>query len=438
MTKIKDLPSADTVTANDFVPVYQGGKTKKVSATVLSGPPGSAATVAVGTTTTGTPGTPAIVTNSGSSSAAVLNFTIPAGATGATGPAGPIGPAGSGAAVRPDLLLNGNFDVWQRVDVYGTSRTVSSAYGNGYYLADKFLTAADASSTGSFTISRQAFTVGQTDVPGEPTYFYRMATSSLVNGTNGFTYFAGQRIEDVRSYAGKQVTVSFYAKASAAAELQLTFNQFLGSGGSASTVIPIGRPSLTTSWQLFTYTVNVPSLVGKTLGTNHHLYLEIFSAIKGTTATAYGVTALTGLATGSYDISRIKIEEGASATALFPRPLVLETLLCQRYCYVAKNSGGNILYANPFIAFSSTRGICAPIALPVALRALPTVSHTSISVYNTGYSFMGTLTTISAYTIAGTTVSLDLTIPGGAGVSAGSTLILGIPINGWILMEADV
>jgi hypothetical protein len=438
MTKIIDLPLADTVTADDYSVVYQGGKTKKVSATVLSGPPGPAATVAVGTTTTGAPGSSASVTNSGTTSAAVFNFTIPRGDTGATGPTGPTGPAGSGAAVKPDLLLNGNFDVWQRVDVYGTSRTISSAYGNGYYLADKFLTAADASSTGSFTISRQAFTVGQTDVPGEPTYFYRMATSSLANGTNGFTYFAGQRIEDVRTYAGKQITVSFYAKASASAELQITLSQGFGSGGSATVTTPVGRPSLTTSWQLFTYTVTLPSISGKTLGTGNFLYLEIFSAIKGTTATAYGVTALTGLVTGSYDISKIKIEEGASATALFPRPVTQETLLCQRYCYVAKNNGGNVLYANSLIAFSSTRAICTPISLPVALRALPTVSHTGISVYSTGYSFLGTLTTISAYTLAGTTISLDLTIPGGAGVAAGNTLIFGIPIGGWILMEAEL
>jgi hypothetical protein len=58
------------------------------------GPPGEAATVAVGTTSTGQPGSNASVTNSGTSSAAVLNFTVPAGATGATGPTGPQGAAG--------------------------------------------------------------------------------------------------------------------------------------------------------------------------------------------------------------------------------------------------------------------------------------------------------------------------------------------------------
>jgi len=53
-----------------------------------TGPVGSAATVSVGTVTTGAPGTMAAVTNSGSASAAVLNFTIPQGAAGANGTGG--------------------------------------------------------------------------------------------------------------------------------------------------------------------------------------------------------------------------------------------------------------------------------------------------------------------------------------------------------------
>lgn len=50
-----------------------------------AGPAGAAATVAVGTVTTGAPGSNAMVTNSGTSSAAILNFTIPRGADGSNG-----------------------------------------------------------------------------------------------------------------------------------------------------------------------------------------------------------------------------------------------------------------------------------------------------------------------------------------------------------------
>lgn len=66
-----------------------------------TGAAGAAATVTVGTTKTGEAGTSAQVTNSGSASAAVLDFTIPKGAKGDTGAAGPGVSVGNGAPVEP-------------------------------------------------------------------------------------------------------------------------------------------------------------------------------------------------------------------------------------------------------------------------------------------------------------------------------------------------
>ncbi|NBW09323.1 MAG: collagen-like protein, partial [Caulobacteraceae bacterium] len=66
-----------------------------------TGTPGPAATITVGTVTTGSPGSSASVVNAGTTSAAVLNFTIPAGATGATGSTGPAGPAGPQGPAGP-------------------------------------------------------------------------------------------------------------------------------------------------------------------------------------------------------------------------------------------------------------------------------------------------------------------------------------------------
>ncbi len=56
--------------------------TKEVNLGSVRGPQGAAATVAVGKVTTGAAGSSAAVTNSGTSGAAVLNFTIPRGAQG--------------------------------------------------------------------------------------------------------------------------------------------------------------------------------------------------------------------------------------------------------------------------------------------------------------------------------------------------------------------
>lgn len=59
-----------------------------------TGPTGAAAIISVGTVTTVSAGTPATITNGGSSSSAIFNFTIPAGPTGSAGGPGTPGVAG--------------------------------------------------------------------------------------------------------------------------------------------------------------------------------------------------------------------------------------------------------------------------------------------------------------------------------------------------------
>ncbi len=71
------------------------------------GPAGQAATVTVGSTITGLPGTSAVVTNSGTTSNAVLNFIIPEGQPGATGPQGPAGTNGTAATITVGTTTTG-------------------------------------------------------------------------------------------------------------------------------------------------------------------------------------------------------------------------------------------------------------------------------------------------------------------------------------------
>ena len=85
-TTFTGAPGTSAVVTNSGTPqnavlnfVIPRGETGAVGATGL---PGAPATVTVGTTTTGAPGTNAAVTNSGTPQNAVLNFTVPAGETG--------------------------------------------------------------------------------------------------------------------------------------------------------------------------------------------------------------------------------------------------------------------------------------------------------------------------------------------------------------------
>ena len=158
---------------------------------------------------------------------------------------------------RRNLILNGNFDVWQR----GTS-------GTSGYVADRWTTGNVNGTTTA--ISQQSFTIGQTDVPGEPKNYHRTVVTSA-SASNSLSIFE-QRVEDVRTGAGQLVTISFYAKADSSKNMSLEMLQDFGSGGSSDVnSLGVQKFSLTSSWQKFTKTVTLPSISGKTVGTSSYL-----------------------------------------------------------------------------------------------------------------------------------------------------------------------
>ena len=85
------IPKGEKGDKGDTGPQGEQGET---GATGETGPAGAAATINVGTTTTGEPGTQASVTNSGNTTNAVFNFTIPKGEKGDKGDKGDTGDAG--------------------------------------------------------------------------------------------------------------------------------------------------------------------------------------------------------------------------------------------------------------------------------------------------------------------------------------------------------
>jgi hypothetical protein len=99
-------PRLEIVLANSG-PQGAAGPQGPQGATGATGPAGAAATVSVGATTTVLSGTNAMVTNAGSSSAALLNFLIPQGIQGPQGTPGipgipgPIGQTGAAGAAGP-------------------------------------------------------------------------------------------------------------------------------------------------------------------------------------------------------------------------------------------------------------------------------------------------------------------------------------------------
>jgi hypothetical protein len=260
-------------------------------------------------------------------------------------------------------IINGNFDIWQR----GTSHST-----NGYGSADRWNNGIIGSAC---TVSRQPFTLGQTDVPGEPLYFCRMAVTSVAGAGNRANL--QQRIEDVRTFAGQQVTVSFWAKADAAKPISVELIQSFGSGGSPSaSVETIGttKTTLSTSWQKVTVTATVPSISGKTLGTNGNSWLQ-FNIWFDAGSDLNARTDSLGQQSGTFDIAQVQIEPGPVATPFEQRPIGTELALCQRYFQVlrALRLSGYTTVGNE---------LAWPITYNTAMRAYPTGTSTDFTLNN--------------------------------------------------------
>ena len=277
-----------------------------------------------------------------------------------------------------NAIINGNFDIWQR----GTS---FPSLANAGFLADRWRVVFNGG--GTRTLSRQPFTLGQTDVPNEPTYFLKW--NQTVAGSAQTANDLRQKIESVRSFAGRQVTLSFYAKAASAATLpSVGLSQNFGTGGSPSTevsTLAAASVALTTSWQRFSYTITLPSITGKTLGSDGNDTIDL-------------VIRMPLNATFNIDIAQVQIEAGPVATPFERRPIGTELALCQRYY----ESGTARHAIAPFPATSA--GHSAYFA--VRKRTVPTV---------TGVATSGTLAGTGVVAIEDLGVNAGFTAGGVAG-----------------------
>lgn len=215
---------------------------------------------------------------------------------------------GFGLIRNKNKAINGNFDIWQR-GVGGF--TVAQEFG-----ADRW----KHGSGGTFSASRQDFILGQTDVPGEPEFFWRNDTT--VAGAATATLIR-QRIEGVRTLAGQTATFSFWAKNDSVKNFQILIIQSFGTGGSPAPsggiVALNASQSIGTTWTKYTFTVSLPSIAGKILGTDDNDYLEML------------IQETSSFSTFTLDIAQVQFEKGSIATEFDKRHISVELELCRRY-----------------------------------------------------------------------------------------------------------
>jgi hypothetical protein len=260
--------------------------------------------------------------------------------------------------------INGGMDIWQR----GT--TSASITTSIVYAPDRWGTISGAS-TGT-VVSRQ-LTNDTTNLPSIQ-YCARVARTSGQTGTSLIQF--AQSMESVNSvrFAGKSVTLSFYARAGAnysSASNALNVLMLTGTGtdqqalvgytGSVSAINSFA--TLTTTWQRFSFTVTLANNVNE-------IGADFYYTPSGTAG-----------ANDYFEITGIQLEEGSVATP-FSRAggtIQGELAACQRYYFRATPGG---IYSGYASGMATTTTVSySYMAFPVQMRITPT----SIDYSNIGF-----------------------------------------------------
>ncbi len=269
------------------------------------------------------------------------------------------------AAIGADVLtgfrnriIDGDFNFWST----GTSFSASGYTADMWWLG--------IGSGAACSVSRAAFSAGSQVGHASPRYYLTWARSTAGTAASVLQ----QSIEGVRTFEGRTVTVTFWANASASTDVAVDLVQIFGTGGSPSAAVYTATQvcSLTTSLQKFTFTVSVPSIAGKTLGSNDDdcLRLRFIRA-----HTSVNPTAQVSLAHVSVVLGDATKEDDPSP----PIDIETERARCQRYyeqCMSDDIGGGFIGCASWFGSATGPMNIQATALFRVKKRAVPTVTGT--------------------------------------------------------------
>ena len=223
-----------------------------------------------------------------------------------------MGGATFGSAVNENLLINGDFDIWQR----GVG--VGGAYGghDTTYFADRWVrTNGTTAGLSSFTIERKEFDKNQNDVYGSPKYY--VATNHTLSGAvdSGDYVRIENRVEDVRTVKGEDVTMSFHAKCGVTGStMGLVVTQWDGKT-SPATSTEVATANLGTLWGKYEISFNVPDVTAIPAGSKHYV--------------AFGFD-VTHIGT-DLDIAKVKVERGLVATVNETLNPEEELEKCSRY-----------------------------------------------------------------------------------------------------------
>jgi hypothetical protein len=280
----------------------------------------------------------------------------------------------AGGVSSGNAIINGAFEINQR--------QFTSATANNVFTFDRWR---QDVSGGTVTTTPQAFTLGAAPVSGyEAANFLR----TVVAGQSASSHYAiqNQRIEGVRTYAGQTVTISFFAKAgSGTPKIGVGVAQLFGTGGSPSAAAFAGAGAITisTSWARYSLTYSVPSISGKTIGTNQDDYLSLELWMSGGSDFAARASDI-GIQNNTFDIWGVQVEAGSSANPFRRNANSIqgELAACERYYYRSTSVDGDYTRFGQGLSYSSTSA-SIQVSNPSTMRVPPhSIEFSTLALYD--------------------------------------------------------
>jgi len=291
-------------------------------------------------------------------------------------------------------VLNSAMQVWQR----GTSISLTASSGV-VYTADRWATSTNANQ--ACTVARQA-TGDTTNLPSIQ-YAMRYQRNSGQTGTG--LLLTTQSFETINSipFAGKTVTVSFYARAganfSSASSVLVNYlmtgtgtDQNRQSGAYTGEVTGNNNATLTTTWQRFSYTYSVAATA-----------TEI--------ATGFAYTPVGTASTNDYfEVTGVQIDIGSVALPFRTNAGTIqgELAACQRYYW--RNTPGQ---SYGFFGTGTTTGTTSGwgfVTFPVNMRTIPsTLDYSTIALQDSATNILAvTVASLGENSVYGCTLALTV------------------------------
>ena len=321
--------------------------------------------------------------------------------------------------VQANPVLNSATAIWQR----GTSITYNASVG---YFADRWY----GYSVPAATFSRQA----TNDTTNLPFIQYCMRIQRNSGSTNTGLIQISQSLETVNSipYAGKTVTLSYYARAGAnysAASNGLSANIGYGTGtdqniqsGYTGATNAGSTSTLTTTWQRFTYTTTISATATE---------LGLFFAFTPTG---------TAGANDYYEITGVQIDIGSVALPFrtFSQTLQGELAACQRYYF--RNTGGGFTAYNPYAngGTISTTGAYISFPFPQQMRVAPTAVEFSGIAVQTSSGTLAALSNLTMDQVSGFNASLAAITASSWTANQPCRMINNNNVNGYVGFTAEL